>query len=992
MPKHNQRWLCFGIYHYLSTMRITLTAILLSTFGSLSAQTQTDSIEVWGTVQDAFTGEPIEDGNIALLTPDSTFICNGDWGYNFNNGKKSATIISFKTGFREGRFLLKLTQKDYLTLYYPVHIRVSKRSTGFADIPGIIKMRKRPKNMRETNLGEAVISATKIKMVMKGDTIVYNADAFQLSKGSMLDALIEQLPGAQLKDNGVITVNGRPVSSLLVNGKEFFRGDPKVALDNLPAYMVDKVKVYEQETEWEKFTSFKETERPLVMDVNLKKQYSVGWIANAEAAYGTEDRYLGRIFAMRFTDCSRLALYGNVNNTNDTRRPGARGDWTPSYLPDGLQTARTAGGEYYYERRDKTFEWVSDWNAAHTDNHTARHTSSEQFLPTTKDYSLSRSDNHGHSVSAATSHRYKLEGKTTNQRGNASFSYNKNENRSWSFLGAFADDPYAFVTGDALNELFRAGSNGLLSVARYRRATEARSNGKSWNVGGQPYSLWWTPFKDRGVYDLILVDVNASYDKYTSNAFDRYDLKYFKATDQAEDYRNRYRNQASRHYNYGGTATYILSLKNVQQFITYGYTQDYRSGRNDLFRLDSLDGWGQGTEHPLGALPSANSALQDVLDLQNSEHSSRWTRTHHVALKWKYRSKNGGRTRIDLNLPLDVKVERLRYDRAARSFDLHRTKAVPGLNASFLQQFGNLKTMFTQFNVSYALSYGLPDISNRIDLINDSNPLYLQRGNPEIDPNIIHRVNFSLNSSKKWRRLYTLTLSYQRIHNAFANEQTYNPLTGGYSVRPVNVNGNWRTDGNFSIDRLFGKQKQFNWDNNTSYSFDHNVDMANVLGQTANTLSTVKSLYLREQFSVGYARKGWNLSAKVRGSYNRLTGNRSDFRNISAWDYSYGLTARIPLPGAIGLSTDFTVFSRRGYEDPSLNTDNFVWNVRLERSILNGNLTFILDGFDILHDLSSVTRTVNAQGRTESYTNVIPSYFMAHVIYKLNVQPKKKAR
>ena len=85
-------------------------------------------------------------------------------------------------------------------------------------------------------------------MVMHGDTVVYNADAFQLAEGSMLDALVERLPGVELRDNGVITHNGRPVSELLVNGKDFFRGDPTVALDNLPPYMVDKVKVYVRTT------------------------------------------------------------------------------------------------------------------------------------------------------------------------------------------------------------------------------------------------------------------------------------------------------------------------------------------------------------------------------------------------------------------------------------------------------------------------------------------------------------------------------------------------------------------------------------------------------------------------------------------------------------------------------------------------------------------------------------------------------------------------
>ena len=90
------------------------------------------------------------------------------------------------------------------------------------------------------------------------------------------------------------------------------------------------------------------------------------------------------------------------------------------------------------------------------------------------------------------------------------------------------------------------------------------------------------------------------------------------------------------------------------------------------------------------------------------------------------------------------------------------------------------------------------------------------------------------------------------------------------------------------------------------------------------------------------------------------------------------------------LGTDLTEYSRRGYEDHSMNTNELVWNARLAKRVLHGNLTFMLDGFDILGNLSNVRRTINAQGRTESYYNVIPSYVMLHAIYRLNIQPKKK--
>ena len=337
--------------HINNNLIMKTILLIISGLFALSAHAQTDSIEVFAYVADAFTGAIIEDGEVEMLAADSSLIGKGRWGYNVDDGVRTATVVSGKVP-GDGEYLLRLTHKDYFTEYFHLSIKTSARNNGFIVLRDKIKMRKQPK---ERVLGEAVVKATKIKMVMKGDTIVYNADAFQLSEGSMLDALIEQLSGAELKDNGQITVNGRLVSSLLVNGKDFFRGDPKIALENLPSYMVDKVKVYEEETDFEKMTGLEETIRPLVMDVNLKRQYSIGWIANAGAAYGTEQTYLGRIFALRFTDCSRLAFFDNINNTNDTRRPGQRGDWTPSYLPDGRQTSKTAGADYY-ENRQKTFE------------------------------------------------------------------------------------------------------------------------------------------------------------------------------------------------------------------------------------------------------------------------------------------------------------------------------------------------------------------------------------------------------------------------------------------------------------------------------------------------------------------------------------------------------------------------------------------------------------------------------------------------------------
>ena len=947
-----------------------------------------DSINVLVPVTDAFTGGVIEDGKVEVLSIDSTFITDGLWHYSDDNGVRTETWLNLRVP-SNGRYLLRLTQKDYFTTYQQIDIKRSKlaSSDGFVVLKEKIKMRKRPDANKEKQLGEAVVTATKIKMVMKGDTIVYNADAFQLSNGSMLDALIEQLPGAELKGNGVITVNGRQVSSLLVNGKDFFRGDPKVALENLPAYMVNKVKVYEKETDFEKFSGIKEQERPLVMDVNLKKQYSIGWIANAEAAYGTKDKYLGRLFAMRFTDCSRIAVYGNINNTNDTRRAGSKGDWTPGSLPDGVQTSRTGGAEYYYENRKKTLAWTSNLTVSDVDNNTSTFTSSESFLPSSNFYSQSRRSGSHDLTTVSTNHEFVVN-KGGRHKGGINFYGYKNSASSLSLYGGFNSDPYSLTQAGALDSLFMPSSNKIKEIAQYRRCEESMFRGKYWSIKA-PYNLWLFPLQEKGINDFLIFNVVGSYDKYSHDAFNTYNLQYLNGI-STDDYRNRYQPNAETHYNYKADLTYLMELGNFQPSIFYGYSQDYRSGRDELYRLDKLDNLSQSSNSTLGTLPSASSELQDVLDLQNSVYSSLWKRLHQMKFEFRYRSNVANNTDITVGLPINIELDHLLYNRSGLHYDLHRNKPLfmaEGAIQQILRKEGTKG--FVSLKLSYNFTRRQPDLVKTIeDVVDNSNPLYIQKGNSGLKTTTMHNIMFEIYVRQK--KTYRFNFSYNSSHNALAIERTFVPATGGYIVRPVNVNGNWTTDGKFNITHNLGKKKLFTLSNSTSYTFNHSVDMANVYGATSNALSVFKNLYLHEQFSIDYGKNGWNIGARARASYSHLAGNRADFSTVSAWDYNYGITARIPIPGGIGLSTDFTIFSRRGYDDPSLNTNDMVWNMRLERSVLNGSLTFAVDGFDILHNLSKVTRTINAQGRTESYSNVLPSYFMAHVIYKLNIQPKKK--
>lgn len=237
-----------------------------------------------------------------------------------------------------GKYLLKLDAEGYTTKYVNVDIPKMYKNERYRRLKPTY-MRRLPKQ-NERILDEVVVKASKLKFYMDGDTLVYDADAFNLAEGSMLDGLIKKLPGVELKKSGEITVNGRTVDALLLNGKDFFDKDRELILENMPAYMVKNIQSYERVDPKIKGTpKEKTTKKEFIMNVKLKKEYNAGWITNAEGGAGPtffrnsngklDTKYLGRLFALHYDDKSRFTMFANVNNLTDDRKPGEDGDWSP---------------------------------------------------------------------------------------------------------------------------------------------------------------------------------------------------------------------------------------------------------------------------------------------------------------------------------------------------------------------------------------------------------------------------------------------------------------------------------------------------------------------------------------------------------------------------------------------------------------------------------------------------------------------------------------
>lgn len=954
---------------------LLLFLLALASFSTLHAQSQRDSIAVYAKVMDSFTHEMLKGVKVEVLRPDSSLVSQHNTDKNYSYGHSS---YNFGDEFR-GLFLLRadyifrFSKEGYVTQYANLYKRDLGRREQRRSV-GEIMMKKVGKH-RDIELGAAEVRTSKIRMVVKGDTLIYNADAFQLAEGSMLDGLIKLLPGFQLRD-GQITVNGQYVSSLLVNGEDFFRGDPRVALENLPAYMVNKVKVYRKEHAWSFITKGKDERKedlPLVVDVNLKREYAIGWVGNVGAGYGTADRYLARLFGLRFTDHSRLALYANANNTNDTREPGTSGNWNANGSASGRTTMQTAGFEFLVKGDKDQWKYVGHAKIYHQNTFNQSITSSETFQPTLPNstFHRARREAEGNHFKVQTEQAYERKRDEGFFNVFAALYYQHHHNNALSQGGEFSADPKDAYRAASLDSLFLSSSERLAKLLTNRQQNQEKSREHAWsgrlNVSGLA-KVPRTP-------DYYSLEFNADFENKTGTAFSAYQLHYGQSAQvpHTNEHQLRYIDAPSTRANASFQAYYRYRPDWGSIHPTINIKESYQKGDLNSYRLDRL-----GTNAPaLGLLPSTTAALLQTLDAPNSYMASRNTLTATFGLWsviWLNKETSNG---IRFDPKLVWTNDRLSYERNTLHATPHRNTVV------FLP---SIAWSGDAFNVSYQWNCAYPDLQNLLDYVDNSDPLNIYRGNPHLQRSTTHRVALS-RSWTKWRegKRFAIGADWDVTRNAVAHGQTYDAATGVRTFSPRNVDGNWHAAARMFWERPFDKDRQTLFTSETKADFRNSVDYV-------TERSTVQNFAVQQNLRFNAKIKRVILDGSIGARYWHATSARKNFQTINSFDMTYGLNIQLPLPGQFAFSTDCKLYQRAGYSDASMNDLRFVANAHLEKTFLSGRLNVALEGYDIFGGLSNVTKVINAQGIVETWYNSLPSYAMIQISYKLSQPPKKRNR
>lgn len=940
---------------------------------------------ITSSVGDYVTHGILRNSLIELLTTDSVVIDSARAGGMMQQGEKITYFANFSITIpKPGNYLLRVSYKGYETLYQPLSITKFYSREFYRKIPPIYL-----KRAMEKELKGVTVSATKIKFYNKGDTIVYNADAFQLGEGSMLDALIRQLPGAELR-NGQIYVNGKFISSLLLNGKDFFKGNNQIILDNLPTYMVNTIKVYDQESKENqalKINGKKET----VMDVNLKKQYNQGWIGNIEAGGGTDSRYLGRAFLMRFTDHSQLTIFGNANNLNDTRKPGQDTEWTPDKMPLGLTTSQQAGASYSINDRNDRYELSGNALIKHMDHNEESFTNRTNFLSGGNTYDRVVNTTKNHDISFSTDHDF-----TFNLKKDVSalyvspwFEYNRYNHRNALSSATSMDTFEKWTTSDLENLYMPSLATGLRQRLLNRNIRQTLTKGWNYNAGTYiDYSTKVSKYNN----DKLIIRFEGKIKDGHEDGFTRNRIEYLSGNNPQTDFLNQYiLRQPDKGYYLSINTVYLIAIaKGFSLSPYYQYSKSYTTVDRALYRLDQLQDWEGNTSSELGMLPSESEYLQTV-DRGNSFRYNLQDDAHEIGMNlwWNHTCKNKDFWWAQVTLPVTFHDYQLRYNRNTTDTLFHRRTTLVNLTNTFLQwDSGNKRH---EVFIQHQISSESPNMTYLVNVTDNADPLNITRGNSHLKNSYryYYSASYTYKHPEKQLSVY-ISNQFAFTKNAIAMQYDYNKETGVRTFTPVNVNGNWEEGVNGRIDFPLNKQKNLTINYNTWFTFNKSVDLATVEGTSSFLENKVRNLSWWNTISLQYQFGKNQISMKAGTNWVRANGTRDDFTSISAVDYNYGIIASFELPWKFKFSTDLRVFCRRGYDDAAMNTNDVVWNARMSYPILKGRVLLMVDGFDILNQLSNIQRTLNAQGQTEIRTNVIPRYVMFHAVYRFNIMPKKK--
>lgn len=933
--------------------KLVFLLLLVCTYATFSWAQNGKRITVTGTVIDGDDKSPIGQATVQMLSlPDSAMVVGNVTN---NNGV-------FSISARPGKYVLRISFVGYLTQDKPIQLTANKPSVniGTVTLPTDAIM-----------LGEAVIVAEAPQVTISEDTIGYNASAYRTPEGAMLEELVKKLPGAEIDEDGNVKVNGKEVKKIMVDGKEFFGGDVKTGLKNLPVDMVEKLKTYDKKSDLARITGIDDGEEETVLDLTVKKGMNQGWFGNVDLGGGTEDRYMGRAMINRFYDKTKFSVIASANNVNDQGFSGGGPRWRRS---NGLNATKTLGANFATETEKIELGGSVRYN--YRDADVLSRGNSEDFLRN----SYSNTNGHNRNKNSDINADFRMEWKPdsmTNIIFRPNASYSKSDNASREESGTFNEDPFLYVTNpndylnfnemdssDPLKDIRVNATNGnTLSKTKGLSANATLQLNRKLNNKGRNITF-------RGTFGYGDNDN----DQYTESAT-RYYL--FQEKPDSVLHRNQYITTPTKNYNYTAQFTYSEPIARAT-FLQFSYRFQYKYSKSDKSTYDLNDyPWHIGDMLPEGYDTEYVDSLSKDAEYKYFNHD--------ISLGLRFIRE---KYQMNAGISLQPQNTKLSYKKGNYMTDTTRTVFNFAPNLDFRYRFSKV----SQLRITYRGRSSQPSMENLLPIVDNSNPLNIRVGNPGLKPSFAHtlRAFYNTYNAEKQRGIMTHVMM-TATQNAISNRTVYDELTGGRITTPENINGNWNAFGMFGFNTAL-KNKKYTINTFSSANYRNEVAFDRTQGSEESVRNRTTNLTVSERLNGAYRNDWFEFSVNGSLEYNWERSKLNPDNNQQPYTFSYGASTNVTLPWKTTISTNITNQCRRGNTDPNLNRNELIWNAQIAQSLLKGAATVSFELYDILKEQSNISRTLSAQRRTVTEYNSINSYCMLHFIYRLNIFGSKAAR
>jgi hypothetical protein len=890
---------------------------------------------VKGLVYDTLAKQPVSSATISVLD------------------SKDSSLVSFSLTDNAGKFELKGIPNGQYRLMIS-HVNYHNSNTPFA----ISDENKSPDlgnitlNDKSRVLAEVVVTNEAPPVTLEGDTVVYNAGSFKTVPNANVEQLLKKLPGIKVDKDGTITAQGEKVTRVLVDGKEFFGNDPKIATRNLPADAVDKVQAYDKQSDQAQLTGFDDGNYEKTINLKLKKDKKKGMFGKASAGVGNKERYDGKFNVNSFKGARQMSAIGMGNNTNAegfsfmdilsfSGQSGGNmsGNLSQSDASSGAGGNRNGGintawggGLNYNNLIGNKLDWQSNYFYNRYNPYTTSHIFRENFLPGTSNFTdeSSSSDNTNNSHRFNINALYQIDS-FHSIRFIPSFSYQKTSNSSTS------NSRTTSAKGELINEGF---SDNESESEGYNFRNEISFRKKFRSRKGRTFSFTLQNTKNESDGDGSLQSIIGY---YANGGLNRRDTL------------NQVSNSKGDLNGYSVRAIYTEPLWRRS-------LMEFSAGKSNTTNTNSKTTYDYNRFN--GKYDKINQ--QQTNDFENTYgYTYAGFRVRTVRRKYNY-SLGVNWQQAELEGKIISGIKDSIITKIFRNF-------LP--TANFRYNFSGFKYL----TLNYSGSTSQPTMAQLQPVPEVTNPIWVKEGNPDLKQEYRHsfRANLNLATPYKHKNLF-LFLNGTITENKIVNYDLVDPATAKRITRPVNVNGVYNLSGNISYSMpvrfLKGSMELSNY-----VSYNKGKQFVNTIGNTIKTLSMGPQI----RFDMNPYNK-LNLSASARYNYNITRYSLESAVNNKYISQEYEGSADWQLPRNFFLSTDFT-YTINSQRAAGFNLEIPLWNASISKLFLKNNRGQLkLTATDLLNRNTGVSRDVSQNYIEDKEVNTLRRFFMLTFTYNLN--------